>query len=106
MSWYAQPESHFVSDRADSWKGSSVTSVVWRYHVVVDWTPYGGLREAMTIDVWNPRIECTDADEVSGQPIYDYEYDHLSNADTGEELTDDQHDGFSDAVLELLRETG
>lgn len=99
---YAEPESHFVDDRSGSWKGSLVTAIVWRYHVEVIW---GDEREVRDIDVWNPRYECVDACETTGAPIYGWEYDRLSDAATGEELSGEDYDSFADAVRELLRET-
>lgn len=101
VSGYADPESYFVGDRSDHWQGSGYFTLVWRFYVVVRWDEQ---RYAMMIDVWNPRYECTDADEETGAPIYDWEYDRLSSALIGHELTDWEHDTFSDAVREMLRE--
>lgn len=98
-------ESHFIGDRREAWKGSSIESVVWRFHVEMDWTRFGGVKEVKDVDVWNPRIECNDADEYTGQPIYGWEYDRLTDAATGKELSEHDHDSFSEGISELLRDT-
>jgi hypothetical protein len=60
---------------------------------------------ALLLDIWNPRVECSDADERTGAPIYDWLFDRLSYAGREVELTEEDSDSFMDAVIELLRDS-